>query len=60
MGRVVAFDKQKIYNAIMKAMSYGSGIIDEDSAAIIADEIELQAANRIDDITIREIEKCRL
>lgn len=55
-GRVVAFDKQKIYNAIMKAMSYGSGIIDEDSAAIIADEIELQAANRIDDITIREIE----
>ena len=55
-GRVVAFDKQKIYNAIMKAMSYGSGIIDEDSAAVIADEIELQAANRIDDITIREIE----
>lgn len=39
-GQEVQFDETKIYNAIMKAMKYGSGIVDEKIAKKIADEIE--------------------
>lgn len=34
------FDKSKIYNAIMKAMKNGSGIVNEEIATTIADDIE--------------------
>lgn len=37
---VVCFDKLKIFNAIMKAMKYGSGIVEEEIAHKIADECE--------------------
>lgn len=39
-GDVVEFDKNKIVNAICKAMKYGSGIYRKDIAIKIADEIE--------------------
>lgn len=55
-GSIVEFDAKKIFDAIMKAMNYGSGIIDEDIAKSIANEIELECENRLDNITIREIE----
>ena len=35
-GTEVPFDKEKIYNAIMKAMRYGSGLVDEELARYIA------------------------
>lgn len=38
-GRTVGFDKEKIYNAIMKAMTFGSGIVKEGVARDITDEI---------------------
>lgn len=50
---IVDFDKNKIYNAIMKAMKQGSGIIKEQIAQSIADEIILEAKNNI---TVGEIE----
>ena len=42
------FDGQKIYNAIMKAMKYGSGIVKEDVATTITHEIvqELMSLNK--------------
>ena len=52
-GRIVEFDKQKIVNAIMKAMKYGSGIIKPNIANKIADEIEQSINNNA---TIFEIE----
>nr|WP_307992607.1 anaerobic ribonucleoside-triphosphate reductase [uncultured Niameybacter sp.] len=39
-GQEVLFDETKIYNAIMKAMKYGSGIVDEAVAKKIATEIK--------------------
>lgn len=39
-GSKVEFDKLKIENAILKAMKYGSGVLEEDIAKNIADEIE--------------------
>lgn len=39
-GSKAEFDKLKIENAIIKAMKYGSGILEEDIAKNIADEIE--------------------
>lgn len=39
-GQEVLFDETKIYNAIMKAMKYGSGIVDEAVAKKIAAEIK--------------------
>lgn len=39
-GSVVDFNKKKIYDAIVKAMRFGSGILKEDVAEKIADEIE--------------------
>ena len=54
-GRKVAFDKDRIYNAIIKAMSQGSGIKKEKIAEDIATEIEteLQCVN---EVTIPQIE----
>lgn len=47
-GNIDDFDGQKIYNAIMKAMKYGSGIVKEDMAISITHEItqELIAMNK--------------
>lgn len=39
-GSKTEFDKLKIENAILKAMKYGSGVLEEDIAKNIADEIE--------------------
>lgn len=40
-GSHVAFDETKIYYAILKAMKYGSGVIDEEVAKKIAHEINV-------------------
>ena len=49
------FDKMKIYNAIMKAMTYGSGIIRPEIAKEIANEIESEA-EFITDLDIHRVE----
>ena len=54
-GNLVDFDKNKIYNAIMKAMKNGSGIVKPNIAKKIADEIEEEFSDR-DEIRISEIE----
>lgn len=54
-GSLVDFDKNKIYNAIMKAMKNGSGIVKPHIAEKIADEIEEEFADR-DSVRIFEIE----
>lgn len=51
----VEFDKCKIEKAIFKAMKYGSGIIKENIARDIANEIEEEYKN-IDSISIYDIE----
>ena len=40
-GSHVAFDETKIYYAILKAMKYGSGVIDEEVAHKVAHEINI-------------------
>ena len=54
-GSLADFDKNKIYNAIMKAMKNGSGIVKPNIAKKIADEIEEEFSDR-DEIRISEIE----
>ena len=54
-GSLAGFDKNKIYNAVMKAMKNGSGIVKPNIAKKIADEIEEEFADR-DEIRISEIE----
>ena len=56
-GQIVNFDKTKIYNAVLKAMQNGSGIVKKNIAQAIADEIEeeLTEAGR-DIVKISEIE----
>ena len=49
------FDKNKIYDAIMKAMTFGSGIVKPDIAREIATEIESEA-KYIEDLDIYTIE----
>lgn len=51
----VEFEKEKIYNAIMNAMTLGSGVIQEDLAQEIADEIEQEAAS-IEDLSVYTVE----
>lgn len=51
----VEFDKEKIYEAIMKAMTFGSGIIKPEVAREIANEIEAEAKD-IQDLDIYKIE----
>lgn len=52
----VAFDKSKIKNAIMKAMKYGSGRVDENLAGSIAASIESKYIDE-HEVSIYEIEK---
>ena len=54
-GSLAGFDKNKIYNAIMKAMKNGSGIVKPNIAKKIADEIEEEFSDK-DKIRISEIE----
>ena len=54
-GNKVEFDSKKIYNAIFRAMKYGSGLIDIDVIDVIVEEIEQETKNR-EEITIHEIE----
>ena len=49
------FDQSKIYEAIMKAMRFGSGIIKPTIAKEIAEEIESEA-QYIDDLSIYDVE----
>lgn len=44
-GSIVDFDKSKIENAILRAMKYGSGIVDKKVAKKIADDSELKFKN---------------
>lgn len=53
---LVAFDATKIENAILKAMKYGTGIVDEEVARSIAHEIESICMQMQKDITIGQIE----
>ena len=54
---LVEFDEQKIYNAIMKAMKNGSGIVKPKIAESIAKEIEEKFINEnADEIDISDIE----
>ena len=56
-GTVVPFKKECIYNAIMKAMTNGSGIVDEEVAKRIATEIEQDMVKKEDFLpTIHYIE----
>ena len=49
------FNKEKIYEAIMKAMTFGSGIIKPEIARNIASEIESEARN-VNDLDIYMVE----
>ena len=55
-GNVVAFDEMKIYEAVLKAMKYGSGIVDETVAKKIAEEIHVIVAKLPTSPTIFQIE----
>ena len=55
-GQEVTFDEMKIYTAIMKAMKYGSGIVDEHIARKIADEIKEDFSKVETKATIFQIE----
>ncbi len=55
-GEKVSFDKNKIYVAIMKAMKYGSGLIEEEIAKEISLEIEKEFEKENKDYTIKKIE----
>lgn len=55
-GNAVAFDEMKIYEAILKAMKYGSGIVDEAVAKKIAGEIRMIVAKFPTSPTIFQIE----
>ena len=52
-GTKVEFNKEKIYNAIIKAMKYGSGIVNNDVAKSIADNAQQNLSH---EPTIYEIE----
>ena len=49
-GSKAEFDKLKIENAILKAMKYGSGVLEEDIAKDIAEEIEKTTRKRKEDL----------
>lgn len=54
-GDIVQFDNQKIYNAIMKAMQHGSGIVKPNIAQGIAEEIQADCQDK-EFVKISEIE----
>lgn len=51
----VEFEKEKIYTAILKAMKYGSGIVDKDIARKIASNIENNTRDK-ENVSIFDIE----
>lgn len=53
---LVDFDEAKIFNAIMKAMKNGSGIVKPVIAKQIAEEIEAECREKADDVDISTIE----
>jgi ribonucleoside-triphosphate reductase len=55
-GSSVKFDETKIYNAIMKAMKYGSGVVDKEIAKKIYYEIESIFSKSNTNPTIFQIE----
>ncbi|ADZ83731.1 anaerobic ribonucleoside-triphosphate reductase [Cellulosilyticum lentocellum] len=55
-GEAVAFDEGKIYSAIIKAMTYGSGIVDQDIARKISMEIKSLVSKLPASPTIFQIE----
>ncbi len=55
-GSIAQFDASKIYNAIIKAMKYGSGVLDERVAQKIADEIQNNFEKSGKEPTIFQIE----
>ena len=44
-GSIIDFDKSQTENALIKAMKYGSGIVDKKVAKKIADDSELKFKN---------------
>lgn len=56
-GSKAEFDKLKIENAILKAMKYGSGVLEEDIAKDIADEIENIYLNGTPYPTVSKVEE---
>lgn len=56
-GKVVKFDKDKIENAILKAMKYGSGVYIPEIAKEIAEEIETICMERNANATVYKIEE---
>ena len=55
-GEKVNFNKEKIYIAIMKAMRFGSGIVEKEIATKISEEIEKEFNEANLDFTIKKIE----
>lgn len=57
--KVETFQKEKIYNAIMRAMKFGSGIVKVDIASDIASEIESDFSSMLDggELTVWDIEE---
>ena len=56
-GKIAEFDKDKIENAILKAMRYGSGIFMPEVAKEIAKEIEENYINSNADATVYQVEE---
>ena len=57
-GQIVNFDTTKIENAILKAMRYGSGILDVDIAKLISLEAkDILAHENESHVNIEDIEK---
>ncbi len=55
-GQLAEFDSRKIETAILAAMKYGSGIVDEDCARSTAIEIEREVDDSSKDVSISHIE----
>ena len=54
-GRIVDFDRNKIYNAIDKAMKFGSGIVKPNIAFEVSNQIESEFSNQ-SSVSIADIE----
>ena len=56
-GSIVEFNKQKIEDAILKAMRYGSGIVEEDIAKTVSEQIEDRYIKTQKQATVKEVER---
>ncbi|WP_434797548.1 anaerobic ribonucleoside-triphosphate reductase [Terrisporobacter vanillatitrophus] len=56
-GKVVKFDKDKVENAILKAMKYGSGVYIPEIAKEIAEDIETIYMERDTNATVYKVEE---